>query len=437
MKILRAAFAITFLFVCGPAFSQWQTPNHSVPLGRGPGVTGFGSAVPGTAGMPFVSEGPSADPAFGTIGNSGFTAGAADTYKGSLNGTTVTDIPRAPCTSVSQALRYTAGVGEVCGNVIVQTGFDMPINLGLSIPAPSGGALTINVTQANGSAPTSASPVLVPFRSTALTTGTVTWSTISATQSITIPSGATLGTSNGVPSRIWIFEAYNGGTPELGVATCSNPTAIFPCSGWEYTLVTSTTISGSANAAGTLYATTGVTLDAVRIIGYCEFASGQTTAGTWANSCTTKQMFGPGIKKPGETVQGPYPATSSAVVSSTSTTKVEANPTVSITPTSAANLIKITADGSVDQVTNAVACMELLSRGTSFVAITSGNTPVNFPGLGGTTPVPLKGLDAPGTTSAVTYVPFVQSTGGGTCTWNATSGSATPTSYIEVEEIMG
>ena len=84
MKTLRSALAAVLLFVAAPAFAQWQTPNHSVPVGRGGGIQGFGNALPGVAGQPLVSTGPTTDPNFGNIANSGFAAGAADTYKGSL-----------------------------------------------------------------------------------------------------------------------------------------------------------------------------------------------------------------------------------------------------------------------------------------------------------------------------------------------------------------
>lgn len=401
MKMLRAAVALAFLLIYAPAFAQWQAPNHSVPLGRGAGVTGFGSAAPGTSGQPFVSQGASADPAFGTIANSGFAAGAADTYKGSLDGTTVVDVPRAPCTSINQALRYTAGVGESCGNIVIQTGYDMPVNFGLSAPAPSGGALTINLTQANGNAPTSSSPVLVPFRSTALATGTVTWSTISAPQSITIPSGATLGTSNGVPFRVWIFEDYNGGTPELGVATCSSTTAIFPCASWESTLVTSTTISAGAGTAGKLYTTTGVTLDAVRIIGYCEFSSGLATAGTWASACTTLQPFGPGVNKPGAIVQTQYGTTTTpGTTTSASFVALTNGLTVSITPTSTPNLVRAVAFGTLGSGSGASVTVQM-ARGATLI----GNPYImNLAGSGASqTPASLGVLDAPASTSVLSY----------------------------------
>lgn len=64
MNLLRLAIAAVFLAVLNPAAAQWQTPTHSVPIGQGAGVTGFGSAAPGAAGLPLVSNGPTSDPAF-------------------------------------------------------------------------------------------------------------------------------------------------------------------------------------------------------------------------------------------------------------------------------------------------------------------------------------------------------------------------------------
>jgi hypothetical protein len=95
------------------------------------------------------------------------------------------------------------------------------------------------------------------------------------------------------PFRIYIFEAYNFGSPELAVATCSAPGVIYGCSAWEVAPTTTTTISGSATAGGTLYTTTGVAGDAIRLIGFCTFSSGLGTAGTWASSCTGLHVFSP------------------------------------------------------------------------------------------------------------------------------------------------
>lgn len=409
MKMLRAPAALAFLLFCAPAFAQ-QTAIHSVPIGKGAGNIGFNAAVPGAAGQPLVSQGPSVDPAFGTIANSGFTPGAANTAKGSLNGTNVVDLPLPNCTGVNQAWKYVSGTGINCGAVSTTGGYDMPINFGLSALA-SGNALTITLTQANGAAPSSSNPVIVPFRSTVGTNGTINFATISATQSITIPNGATLGTSNNVPFRVWIFEDYNGGTPELGVATCSSATTIFPCASWESTLPTSTTIGGSSNTGGVLYATAGVAADAVRIVGYCDFASGLATAGAWASACTTLQVFGPGVSRPGGTVQELGSVSASALTSQ------------SITPSSTVNLIEFAASAN---------CAAPASGTPVIFTFKRASTTLVTQNLGGAGTVSLYGvastniLDQPQTTSSTSY--SIGSNGG--CT-------GTIQSAVKLREIMG
>ncbi len=424
---LRAVAALAFLLACAPAFAQ-QTAVHSIPIGKGSGNTGFNAAVPGTAGLPLVSQGPSADPNFGLVANGGLTAGAANTAKGSLNGTTVIDLPLPSCTAVNQAWKYTSGTGINCSAVSVFTGYDVPVNLGLSASA-SGSALTLTLTQASGAAPTSSSPVLVPFRSLVATTGTVTWSTISATQSITVPNGGTLGTSNGVPFKIWIFEEYNGGTPELAVATCSNPTTVFACAAWESTLQTSTTIGvGSpTNTAGALLAPTGVASDAVRIIGFCEFANGLTTAGVWTSSCTTLQVFGPGVKKPGDTVQSVYAATGGTVTCATGSPYTVTDITAAIKLANSSNLVMINAVASVLTAAAGDGVNAILARNGSAI----GNN-VNVGGSGTSTvvtaPAPFMVLEVPASLSALTYAVYCQGVGGAA---SETGGS------IVVNEIQG
>jgi hypothetical protein len=422
MKMLCLAASLAFL-LASPALAQ-QTAIHSVPIGKGAGNTGFNAAVPGAAGQPLVSQGAAIDPAFGAIANSGFAAGPANTVKGSLNGTTVIDLPLPSCTGVNQTWKYTSGVGINCTAVSSTTGFDMPINLGLNASA-SGNALTLTLSQANGSAPTSASPVLVPFRSTTPGVGTVTWSTISAIQSITIPSGATLGTSNGVPFRVWIFLNYNGGAPELGVATCSNTTTIFPCAAWEGTLPTTIAIGGSSNTGGVLYATTGVAADAVRIIGYIDYSNGLPVAGAWSGSPDTNvQVFGPGIKKPGDVVQEIFAQTNSSV--STGATTVASNVTASIALSSAINLIDVDITAAANAASGANITGEV-RRGT----LTNVSQQVN---LGTAGAVAVNGmfafdvLDAPGVVTSTPYTLYFNS---------STGTSSIPGGHARLREIQG
>jgi hypothetical protein len=65
MNTLRTAVVLLIaLLASTPTYAQWQTQNHSVPVGRGAGVTGFDSVSPGTTEFPLVSNGPSGTPTF-------------------------------------------------------------------------------------------------------------------------------------------------------------------------------------------------------------------------------------------------------------------------------------------------------------------------------------------------------------------------------------
>ena len=64
MKMLRLIAAVVAFLSAAPAIAQWQTPNHSVPAGRGGGIVGFGNSLPGTVGSVLTSNGPTQDPTF-------------------------------------------------------------------------------------------------------------------------------------------------------------------------------------------------------------------------------------------------------------------------------------------------------------------------------------------------------------------------------------
>lgn len=65
MKLRRLAFAlVSLLALGGNAVSQWQVPDHRVPIGRGQGFSGFKSATPGVSGQVLQSTGVSTDPVF-------------------------------------------------------------------------------------------------------------------------------------------------------------------------------------------------------------------------------------------------------------------------------------------------------------------------------------------------------------------------------------
>jgi hypothetical protein len=392
----------------------------------------------------------------GVVTNAKMASGAANTIKASISGSAEVDLAVLSCSGASNALQWLTGTGFQCGTLSVQSagwgialntgvlsiataqppyGFDAPVNLGLSAAA-AGSNLTITLTGANGSNASATNPVSIPFRSGTLATGVPVWGIVTGALTLVIPSGATLGTSSAnVPFRIWIFASYNGGTPQMGAAVCSTSAQIYPCTSWEYNRITSTTISGLATSPGVLYATAGVSNDPVRIIGYCDYASGLATAGSWASACTTLQLFGPGIKRPGEIVQK-IAFTTSTPTTGAGTGFVASAVSQAITPTSSPNLVNIRATGGAS----------IAATVTFILQISRGATQIGSQAIGPTvantgSSIALEALDAPGVATSTTYAVYGKCSTTADCTFpvngNSTTCTSGPCGGITVEEIMG
>lgn len=122
------------------------------------------------------------------------------------------------------------------------------------------------------------------FRSATLTDGAAVTRSASAS-TLTVPSGATLGTTNGVAARIAWGWIDNAGTPEPFVVNVGGTANLD-----ETTLISTTAISGSANSVNTFYSQTARSNVAFRIRGWCDIT--EATAGTWASSPTKVQGIG-------------------------------------------------------------------------------------------------------------------------------------------------
>ncbi len=326
-------------------------------------------------------------------------------------------------------------------------GFDSPVNMGLTASVGSSN-LTINVVGANGSAPSATNPVMIPFRSTTLATGTPVWGVITSALSIVVPSGATLGSSSSnVPFRIWVFAEYNAGTPELGVAICSVSPTVYPCTSWESTRVTTTSITGLATSPGVLYSTTGVASDAVRIIGFAEYTTGLTTAGLYASTPTTLQLMGPGVGKPGSIVQSVRTdtgtvATGATVVpfDNTIPQNTEGNQymTQSITPIASPNLLSVTTQGMYSSSAANTAFAQSLFRDSVANAL---STAMAFQGSGAPVNILTQYRAQAASTSSTSFKARTGTRDAGTTTFNGTAGAqlygGVSNSYIQIDEIMG
>jgi hypothetical protein len=204
---------------------------------------------------------------------------------------------------------------------------------------PSVASSALTVTHAGGT---------VDFRSGTASSGAVVTKSFGPL-SLTVPSTATMGQTNAVAARLWVAVIDPGGTPELAI--CNTQTGggqIFAVN--ESSLISTTVLDTAADNAGVWYSATARASVAFRLVGYIE--STQAAAGTWATAPSVIQGMGPGVHKPGDVVQqaatfvGTFttdttqiPATNAAPTSSQGAQYL----TQSITPTSAVNALRITA----------------------------------------------------------------------------------------------
>jgi hypothetical protein len=259
-------------------------------------------------------------------------------------------------------------------------------------------ALTVAIKTIAGTDPSSTDPVIVMFRDATAAVGDFTTLTLTGATSLTVPSSATLGTSNAVPFRVWIVGFNDAGVFRLGVINCSASGAIYPLH--DAMLSSSTAISASATSAGIFYTGSAVTSKALRILGYLDFSTGQATAGTWATAPDKIQLFGPGSKKPGDVVQTVHGNTSSSGSTASATfADLSGGFTLAITPTNAANRVRTMFSGTAG----------ISAAGTASVQMLRGTTVIGWPmtiqnaGGAGQCGLTQEFIDAPGVTTATTY----------------------------------
>lgn len=220
-----------------------------------------------------------------------------------------------------------------------------PVNLQINATANIS-ALTLSIKTNSGVDPAANNPVLIPFRDATASNGNVVWNALIAPLSLTIPGGATLGTTNATPFRIWMAAVNDTGTTRLCVINTLSGTNIYPLGNNGQI----SSLGTPASATQTFYCGTIVSSKSYTILGYFSYESGLATAGTWVSIPNILQLYGPGIKLPGDIIQHSYQPITISVSTVNTLTGLTTAPTASnggiyssitITPSSAANRVRV------------------------------------------------------------------------------------------------
>lgn len=128
-------------------------------------------------------------------------------------------------------------------------------------------------------------PTILDFRDSSLDSGLVNTRIVPSEISVIAPSGATLGTINGVKNKIVIIAIDNAGTVELAIINVAGGVNLD-----ETTLISTITIGAGSDSANVFYSTNARSNVPFRIVGYVE--STQAAAGTWATAPSLVQGAG-------------------------------------------------------------------------------------------------------------------------------------------------
>lgn len=187
-------------------------------------------------------------------------------------------------------------------NIIVQGGANYTCAAGdiLTILCTASNTFAVSIQQTNGApqiqsvSASVASNALtlnyaggrLDFRNATQSSGAPVSGVAVSANSITVPSGATLGTVSGQQARIVLLEAYNGGSPVLCVVNLTGGVQLD-----ETNLISPTTISSGATANNVIYSASAVSANSpYRIVGFVDVT--ETTAGAWATAPTVVQGTG-------------------------------------------------------------------------------------------------------------------------------------------------
>lgn len=209
-------------------------------------------------------------------------------------------------------------------------------------------------------------PTPITFRSATAGSGSLTNLNVSTALSLTVPSGATLGTTNGVESTLALAAINNAGTVEYAI---NNVTGLSSLA--SEGIINTTALSASSNSANTWYSTTARTGVPYKLVGV--LTSTQTTAGTYATAPSSIQGYG--IAQHGQNVFIGLSTTGSAPLFACRAW-VNFNGTGTVAIRGSGNVSSITDNGVGNYTVNFTTAMQDTNYATQ-VTITSVSTSTN------------------------------------------------------------
>lgn len=153
------------------------------------------------------------------------------------------------------------------------------INVGFTAAVASND-LTVTLKNLAGNNPSSTDPVCVFFRNTTLATGQRLAVNYTASTSVVLPGGGSLGFANSETDFIYIWAVYDGTNRDIGVSRTQFH---------DHSILHSTTTIGTgSDATGVIYTTTGRTNAAIRLLGRMTIQYG---TANWTNAPTNLNVI--------------------------------------------------------------------------------------------------------------------------------------------------
>jgi hypothetical protein len=376
-------------------------------------------------------------------GSSAFGGGAPPNLTADTNGSAGLNYGSGGSGGVSSAANKNGGDGSA--GIVIVTEFiavsvpfvDVENFKNLSLAASvSTNILTVALKDAAGNDPTASSACKIAFRNASASNGSLTTNSVIAPLSISTAVGASLGAPANFAFRFWVLGFdIGGGNTVLGLynayASGGNTLGID-----ENALTSATAIGAGSTGAQTFYAASPVTNRPVKILGFVEYNStGLATPGTYTRAPDFVQVFGPGVKAPGEIVQTLIGGSTSAFTTTSSTFQTT-NASKAITPKSAANLLRLSAQGLLSNanssLTDAIIHLHAAAAPLGMETRYSGGAALTSPAY---SPAALHGYDRPNTISSITYSVKLRSSDN-TTTVGFPPSVVNPWTMIQIEEIQ-